>query len=422
MKPKSISLLNEGDILQVSVGAGGAIYKPPGGTHTLTYVDRIDDNREYFEAYEIVPFDIHSKEYLNDDTKFIKLDNDAISIGGLASSKEWAIILEPRRIYPTPKNLGEKAQNLCTTRGNIGQTPFTDRLRQIIHNSGGASGLRSRGGDPTGYVSSNPSQFGLFAPVGIKRGEWKEYDAGFAPQKLKKPKREKDKKFGTLGAEEGQVIDLPLEFAHAALGIDEKIINAVMNPNSKKLKALKTLRQLKDIDDLAPYLEDRDEFIYEGTLLQARRTGLLRHDYVRDMLSEVFEESESKPINRFKDALLTGLNNPDRILEDFVEIDGDEEEQNYVIEELEEAHEEHLKKLATSSKSQIKKAWQSFASDYLKLKTGQEIENPERYLNQNDDVAINLVKAIGRRQASHVVIEKDHSAAIMLPQAMYPKM
>jgi len=421
----NINQVFEGDIVQFSNKASAGLYQPPGGTRTFGFVAKrndVNDRLDHFDIYEVVPINEHSRAKLVDGAKFQKLDLDTSVVAGLDSSKEWAVLIEPRRLYPTRENLDQTVEGKIEKRGNINNLGVRRDLLSRIEQMGGVDAVRRQGSDFIGMSSSDSTGFGMFRVAQLYvPGDTDVVSDG--PKRLKKAGVTQSKRHGTMGATEGKVIDLPLKFAHAALGLDEQLIEAVMNPHSSDLKPLTTLRQLKDVEDIKPYLERNDDFIFSGTLVQARNAGLLPDDTVRNALSEVWEESDVKPIKRFKEAYITGQQDPDIILQEFVETDVDDEDlQDKIITQLEQGHEKHVDQLANNYKSLVKSAWSDFAEDYLKLRKDEPIENPERYMNLGEDAEIPLVRSKKGRSATSMTIESGQSAAIMLPNVLYPKM
>ena len=129
-----------------------------------------------------------------------------------------------------------------------------------------------------------------------------------------------------------------------------------------------------------------------------------------------------KPVTLFADALKIARERPDDLKK--FELVGDRTKQ-WIIDDLEYATEllgerASLDENAVKdAKTSIKKAWGQFSQDYLAAKDGEKIENPERYINQDESLTIEFYKTVGRRPGLNLEIPKGETAVIYLTPKTY---
>ena len=442
--------IGPGSIIRYAIGTGGSLFRAQGYRHTYGYVDDIQyqsqngDEIDHFETYEIIPVAAETHALLHDH-KHRKLDSDAVQLAGLAKNMEWALILEPRRVRPDKQSLGQRHADLVEKRGDISDTEFQDKVRELVRRMGGAYGIRSREGEPLGMGRPATSTWGLYAPIGIDRWnsdddfEAKERKSG--PRRLRKAGTTEGKRYGKMGAEEGTVLDLPLVFAEKALDLKGALITAFTNPSKPGLKPLITMRELwelaKDKDSgLEEYLSEKiipDDYTLEQAEEEIAADGapILEPEWgdprvVSWCLTEPRNDEQTKVITNFNEALALAKQGPDGFLAYQgvgPMLAGNICRSILAAAERKQSSLDETALDATEVRKGILSSWVKLAGDHLVLQGNtrfqKEVINPERYIHSGVDVTVEFVEARGKQPGFKHTYTEGSGLITMLPQRIF---
>lgn len=263
----SIEKLAEGDIVAFSVRQSGIARRTERDTSYGYIHHRIFDAQEKltsFSVFEILP----AEQAQGLDRRYRVINRQDAGNGfGLHADKEWAVVIDPIFLRAEDKFFNRQ-DGLAQRVGNIAGTAEESRLKELVDNIGEDRIYFARGDGPA-FAQPRADSWGLYAPVGITRQSFD--DDQFKPPE-KTGRRRAYKKKGTV---EGKVLDISLENAVRALGLNQDIADLFEKPANR----LKAVHSLRDVWDMASKDTERLEKYIPAT----RR---LPHDVSFDTLQD----------------------------------------------------------------------------------------------------------------------------------------